>query len=276
MRSGMKADAVIRISQQEATNIVNRVSTYPRTISVETASALVNCISEDLEMFSPESRQLLIDSINSKTSRGDNVPFDNSDVQTATVANAAVLREKQSMYHIENYLTQAMWKRLCAVHLNREVVYLEIVKLLVNLGLHRPKEPFWGHLVAFIQWATVIPIDNPSGERDTLKALWSEAKFNMAPMCDGPAEYPAMPSTLMETHPTIYFRAYVGNEQPIRPPPGKDIFSLNVLKQATGCRSTKTSGFHDRSMIVQRHHLALETMLVLGKLCQQRLPGELY
>ena len=124
MRSGMKADAVIRISQQEATNIVNRVSTYPRTISVETASALVNCISEDLEMFSPESRQLLIDSINSKTSRGDNVPFDNSDVQTATVANAAVLRERQSMYHIENYLTQAMWKRLCAVHLNLSLIHI--------------------------------------------------------------------------------------------------------------------------------------------------------
>ena len=132
MRSGMKADAVIRISQQEVTNIVNRVSTYPRTISVETASALVDLISEDLEMFSPESRQLLIDSINSKTSRGDIAPFDNSDVQTATVATAAVLREKQSMYHIENYLTQAMWKRLCAVHVNREVVYLEIVKLLAQ------------------------------------------------------------------------------------------------------------------------------------------------
>ena len=161
MRSGMKADAVIRISQQTAANLLRTVSAYPRAIPVETASALVNCISEDLEMFSPESRQLLIDSINSKTSRGDNVPFDNSDVQTATVANAAVLREKQSMYHIENYLTQAMWKRLCTVHLNREVVYLEIVKLLINLGLHRPKEPFWGHLVGFIQWATEVPMGNP-------------------------------------------------------------------------------------------------------------------
>ena len=119
MRSGMKADAVIRISQQEATNILTTVSTYPRAISVETASALVNCISEDLEMFSPECRQLLIDRINSKTSRSD---IDNSDVQTATVATAAVQREKQSMYHIENYLTQAMWNRLCAVHLKREVV----------------------------------------------------------------------------------------------------------------------------------------------------------
>ena len=105
--------------------------------------------------------------------------------------------------------------------------------------------------------------------------MWSEAKFNMAPMCDGPVEYPAMPSTLMETHPTIYFRAYVGNEQPIRPPSRKDIHSLDVLK-ATGCRTTKATVYQDPSVILQRHHLALEPMLVLGKLCPQRLPGELY
>ena len=136
-------------------------------------------------------------------------------------------------------------------------------------------ETFWIHLLNFIQWATDAPMDNPYSARDTLKALWAEAK-SKSNMADGPTEYPVDPITLMETHPHIYLRAYVGNEQPIRPPPGKDILSLNVLKQATGCRSTKTSGSHDRSMIVQRHHLALETMLVLGKLCQQRLPGELY
>ena len=85
-----------------------------------------------------------------------------------------------------------------------------------------------------------------------------------------------MPTTLMETHPHIYLRAYVGNEQPIRPPSRKDIHSLDVLKQTSGCRSTKALLYKDPSVRMERHRLALETMLVLGKLCSQRLPGELY
>ena len=63
-----------------------------------------------------------------------------------------------------------------------------------------------------------------------------------------------MPTTLMETHPHIYLRAYVGNEQPIRPPSRKDIHSLDVLKQTSGCRSTKATVYQDPSVILQRHH----------------------
>ena len=108
-----------------------------------------------------------------------------------------------------------------------------------------------------------------------LKAKWSEARLTMDLDCDAPADYPRTPDIFMHTHPAIFRRAYVGNEQPLLPPSTMDADSLEILKNTTGCRSTKTSGFHDRSMIVQRHHLALETMLVLGKLCPQRLPGEL-
>ena len=214
-------------------------------------------------MFSPEHRRELIDSINSKTSRPDVGCLDNSDVQRDTVGAEVVPRSKQSMYHIENYMTPEIWSLLRAPHVNREVAYLEISKLLVLLGLIRPKEPLWGHLLAFVQWATVTPLDNPYKERDTLKALWAEAKLNMASHYDVPTDYPLEPTRLMETHPHIYLRAYSGNEQPTRPPSRMDMHSLRVMKDTTGCRSTKTSVYQDPCL--QRHHLALETMLVLGK-----------
>ena len=263
-RSGLGLDAVIKISQETVSTILKTVSDFPKAISVETASELVALISEDLEMFSPEHRRELIDSINSKTSRPDVGCLDNSDVQRDTVAAEVVPRSKQSMYHIENYMTPEIWSLLRAPHVNREVAYLEISKLLVLLGLSRPKEPFWGHLLAFVQWATVTPLENPYKERDRLKAIWAEAKLNMnSAGHDVPTEYPEQPTKLMDTHPHIYLRAYSGSRQPQRPPPRMDIHSLRLMKDNTGCRNTKTSMYQDPCL--QRHHLALETMLVLGK-----------
>ena len=260
-----------KLSRQTATNIINAISRYPRPISGETANALIACISENSLLFPPECRCALIDSINNKSSHND------IDEQRATVASVFVQTgTRQSLNHIENYLTHTIWKRLRAVHVNREAVFWSIAKLLAKLGLHRPMETFWIHLLNFIQWATDAPMDNPYSDRDTLKALWAEAKSNMVSHCDGPTEYPVMPTTLMETHPHIYLRAYSGNEQPTRPPSTKNMHSLSVLKATTGCRTTKATVYQDPSMILQRHHLALEAMLVLGKLCPQRLPGELY
>ena len=124
-----------------------------------------------------------------------------------------------------------------AVHVNREAVPLEIAKILVQLGLHRPKEKFWGHLLGFIQWATEAPSDNPHCDRDMLKAMWNEAKTAM----------------LMETHAQIYLRAYLGNEQPTLPPSTKDMHSLDVLKPI-GCRTTTATVYQDAYVVLQRHH----------------------
>ena len=101
-------------------------------------------------------------------------------------------------------------------------MHLEIAKLLVQLGLHRPKEKFWGHLLGFIQWATEAPIDNPHCDRDMLKAL-------------------------------VYLRAYLGNEQPTLPPSTKDMHILDVLK-AIGCRTTTATVYQDAYVVLQRHH----------------------
>ena len=63
MRSGLSLDAAIKLSQETKTTILKVVCTYPPEISLDTASALIACISEGLELFSPECRQTLIDSI---------------------------------------------------------------------------------------------------------------------------------------------------------------------------------------------------------------------
>ena len=151
MSSRIGLDALIKVSKQTQTTILNAVSASTCELSMETASVLITCISDDLELFSREGRQALIDIIHSKTRRSHMGCPDNIDEQQATDATACVHCNKQSLYHIENYLTHAIWKRLRAVPVNREVVYLEIAKLLVQLGLHRPKEKFWGHLLGFIQ-----------------------------------------------------------------------------------------------------------------------------
>ena len=67
----MSLDAAIKLSQETKTTILKVVCNYPPEISLDTASALIACISEGLELFSPECRQTLIDSIISKTLQSD-------------------------------------------------------------------------------------------------------------------------------------------------------------------------------------------------------------
>ena len=120
-------------------------------------------------------------------------------------------------------------------------------------------------------------MDNPYDDINMLKSLWNEATYTMGLPCGGPTDYPVMPSMLMDVYPRVYARAYPGREEPILAPATKDIHSLNVLKASTGCRTIKATVYHDPCYIaLQRHHLALETMLVPGKLCPQRRPSVLY
>ena len=130
----MSLDTLIKVSKETQTTILNAVSASTCDLSTYTASVLITCISDDLELFNPEGRQALIDSIHSKTRRSDMGCPDNIDEQQATDATACVHCNKQSLYHIENYFTPGMWKLLRADQLNREVVYVEIAKLLAQQG----------------------------------------------------------------------------------------------------------------------------------------------
>ena len=280
LNANVDRDATMKLAEQNKTAILKLVSDYPRELSLDASGALIRCISQDLELFSSECRQELIDCINSKTSRNDMQPFDIIDEQQAAAVPAHRRQAKQELFYIENYLTNAIWRRLIAVQVNRESVYLDIAKLLIKLGLTRPEEKCWAYLVGFIQWATEVPMENPYNERDLLKQVWNEAKFTAPLHCEAPIVYPRYPSMLMDRYPGIYMRTYVGGDQPVKPPPSKNMnmHSLNILKSTTPCRNTKGNVLTDMypDMMLQRYHLVLETMLVFGKLRPQRLRGQLY
>ena len=97
LKSGMDHDAAMKVTEQSNTAILKVVCDCPREISLDTASALIRCISQDMQMFSPECRQALIDSINSKTSRNDMGRSDNIDEQQAAAVPAFAEPAKQSL-----------------------------------------------------------------------------------------------------------------------------------------------------------------------------------
>ena len=110
LNSGVDRDATMKVAEQSKTAILKLVSDYPRELSLDAASALIRCISQDLEMFSPEGRLELIDCINSKTSRNDMQPSDNIDEQQAAAVPTLARPAKQQLFYIENYLTNAIWR----------------------------------------------------------------------------------------------------------------------------------------------------------------------
>ena len=276
-KCGLESDKWKKITEEAKKTILNTLVSYREDISVEIATALISCIAEDSTLLTDEDRQILIDSITSKTRHSDVGYVDYIDNQPAAAANVFARRSKQTLYNIENYLTHELWKGLREAHVNRQVVYTKITFLLVQLGLHRPREKFWGHLVGFIQWATEGSTANfRQMDRDMLKAKWNEARSTVNVDFDAPDEYPSTPAILMQTHPAIFRRAYEGMEHPILPPSTLDLGALAMLKSTTGCRSTKTQLHNNSTGRMERHRSTLETMLVFGKLCPQRLPSELY
>ena len=110
-KASIDRDAMRKLAEQTKTHIIKHVSEYPGELSLHDAGALIRCISGDLELFSSECRQELIDCINSKTSRNDMQPSDNIDEQQAAAVHTFAKPAKQSLYHIENYLTNAIWRR---------------------------------------------------------------------------------------------------------------------------------------------------------------------
>ena len=118
------------------TIILDHIAKFPKANPVETASALINAVLEDNDLFGIQDRCAIVDSVNSKTCQHDVI----SDIPGARNDRVAADRTApgQSMYNVENYFTQKIWHRLREPTMNKHMVYLEITKLLVQLGLHRP------------------------------------------------------------------------------------------------------------------------------------------
>ena len=140
-------------------------------------------------------------------------------------------------------------------HPSTAQLYPHIVRLLVLLGMYRPAKSFWGTLVATLQWSTGIDMAYPYAELWKLKRLYYQCRATSPTPADLPVNYPDSPTTLLETHPAIYHRVYVGPQQPTQPPETLDRTALLVLKVAAGREHSS------------RQFIPLETRLGLGRLC---------
>lgn len=218
--------------------LLTTITNFPQTIPVETASALISSVVEDAELFDLQDRCAIVESVNSKTCQNDHIGH----IADSRLNNGCAterLLQRQSMYNVENYFTQRIWQKLREHNLNRHMVYLEMSKLLAQLGLQRPQEKFWGHVVGALQWAMEGRLSHPMHGRDTLKKLFSQCRNLMNAKTDAPIEYPVLPNILLEQYPGLYHRSYVGGDQPILPPASMDVHTLKVLKSTIGCRSTR-------------------------------------
>ena len=236
-------------------NIEQCIDKYPYTISVATATALIELLSEDTTLFSDRFRRLIIEKVNSRLgTEPDNANLSHN-------ANLS-LNGKQTMMYPENYFTDHIWNGIMDGESSQQDIYMHIVAILVRLGLSRPQETFWAVLVATLQWGSGNPNFDAIQVRDVMKRMWKSLKFIIPTASDAPTEYPTLPCKLLDTHPELYHRAYFGRFQPVPPPKHLELLKLSWLRSTTGSRCTK------RPLIVavpkQWHVIALETMLVFG------------
>ena len=83
-----------KLSDQTMQIILNTVTCYPGSISVDMASSLISCILDDHTLFNAQCRQAILESINGKTKHIDTVSFDE---QRAAATTVLAGRSKQSL-----------------------------------------------------------------------------------------------------------------------------------------------------------------------------------
>ena len=264
LRDHTTEEAVQAAVTTAASNFEHSIERYPGTFSLATATSLIELISDDATLFSEASRRQIIDKVNAKLV----MEADHYDDTLLPVAPTG----KQTMLHPENYFTEAIWRGLLDDEASQAEVYMQICAVLVRCGFSRPQETFWGILVATLQWGSNNPDFDPVQVRDVLKRIWKNVRFIIPTPTDVPTEYPRLPAELLATHAELYHRAYPMQEVPIEPPKHLDYMRLRILRTTTGSRITKRP--ITGAGPLQWHLMALETMLVLGKLRPQRLLGE--
>ena len=258
LRQHTSEEEMRRTAMGTECNINQFIDKYPYTLSLDTATTLIEIISEDTTLFSEEFRQCMIEKINGK-------------LATDTVSNDVVailppgpIHGKQTMLYPENYFTEGIWRGILDGEAREGDVYMPIVAVLVRVGLSRPQETFWGSLVATLQWGSCNPNFDAGQVRDSMKRMWKNFRFIIPTIPDAPTEYPTMPSKLLDTHPELYHRAYPVH-QPVPPPNHLEPLRLSWLRSTTGSRCTKKPLIGAAAK--QWHVMALETMLVFGKMC---------
>ena len=121
----MGGASYLNIVSDTRTIILNSITNYPHSIPVETASALITSVVEDVDLFDLQDRCAIVESVNSRTSQNDHVPTIADQRGNDRFTNEKLL-PRQSMYYVGNYFTQKIWSKLREHNVNRTMVYLEL------------------------------------------------------------------------------------------------------------------------------------------------------
>ena len=207
--------------------IKNEITNATRSISAETAGSVIRIVCEESELFGEECKCEIVDSVQRNTC-SDDTTDQTADPDLADKLADDKLLPRQSMYYVENYFTPSIWEQLGAPEFNRGL-FVDIMRLLSNLGMRRPREEFWDHLCGTLQWATGGKMHGPfEPDKEVLQYLLENYDFEMNWRDHTPMEYPRHPRVLQETHPHLYDRAYTVAQQPIAPP---SLLDTNILAQ---------------------------------------------
>ena len=75
-KAGICGDSYLKLIDETKTFILNSITNYPHSITVETASALLASVVEDVDLFDLQARVDIVDSVNTKT----NMSFANIEI----------------------------------------------------------------------------------------------------------------------------------------------------------------------------------------------------
>ena len=130
-------------------------------------------------------------------------------------------RRKQTIEHIENYITPALWHDMRRGDDHRHVL-VDVAKLIVALGIMFPSEKLLGQIVALIGFCHCGPLPPTMQLLNEVKETYRACREDHCRAYRGeyrsyrgyrrqdigPPVYPQFPSELLTSHPHLLPRAY--------------------------------------------------------------------
>ena len=84
-KAGMCDDIYMELINEQGTFILNPIRNYPYIIPMETASAIIDSVLEDAEIFDLKTRLVIVESVNTRT----NMSFTNIEISHSTTPSTS-------------------------------------------------------------------------------------------------------------------------------------------------------------------------------------------
>ena len=171
-------------------------------------------------VFSDQDRERIIDCV------GESLDWEVEETKPTppcTAIRGRAQPKKQTMDHIENYMTAKLWDDM-AGGAGPHGLLPSLGKLLVDLGIMFPSEKLFGKIVAILECCHRGPLPPTMHLLDLVKAAYRVSRGDdrrhgyvrvaVRGKDLGPGVYPQYPSELLTSHPHLHHRAYGGATLP--------------------------------------------------------------